>query len=191
MHRYRAPEVILSTGEYTKSVDIWAAGCILAEMLSRRPIFPGRDALHQLQLITDVLGGYITYHSLLQSNPLKKHPPPKNNCLNLPYFYIYINSFFKFPGTPSEMEKLPKMFRNLPIREKVPFKIKYPDANPLACDFLESLLAFDPKDRPTAAEALAHPYLADLHEEVKPLSLSHIHTLSLLYTQPFPYMMFI
>jgi hypothetical protein len=42
--------------EYTKSIDVWSVGCILAEMLGRKPLFPGTDYIHQLNLITDVLG---------------------------------------------------------------------------------------------------------------------------------------
>lgn len=53
---YRAPEIMLSWRAYTKAVDIWSVGCIFAELLARRPLFPGRDYLHQLQLITSVLG---------------------------------------------------------------------------------------------------------------------------------------
>lgn len=39
---YRAPEIMLNSRGYTKSIDVWSVGCILAEMLSNRPIFPGR-----------------------------------------------------------------------------------------------------------------------------------------------------
>lgn len=53
---YRAPEIMLSWRHYTSAVDIWSVGCIFAELLGRRPLFPGRDYLHQLQLITQVLG---------------------------------------------------------------------------------------------------------------------------------------
>ena len=42
---YRAPEVILNASEYTKSVDIYSTGCILAELLGRTPLFPGEDYL--------------------------------------------------------------------------------------------------------------------------------------------------
>ena len=42
---YRAPEVILNASEYNKSVDIYALGCIMAELLGRQPLFPGEDYL--------------------------------------------------------------------------------------------------------------------------------------------------
>jgi len=53
---YRAPEIMLSFKMYTKAIDIWAVGCILAEMLTGRPLFPGRDYSHQLDLILEVIG---------------------------------------------------------------------------------------------------------------------------------------
>ena len=52
---YRAPELVANS-HYNSSIDLWSVGCIFAEMLLRRPLFPGRDHLHQLQLITEVMG---------------------------------------------------------------------------------------------------------------------------------------
>uniref|UniRef100_A0A8C9X914 Mitogen-activated protein kinase n=1 Tax=Sander lucioperca TaxID=283035 RepID=A0A8C9X914_SANLU len=53
---YRAPEIMLNSKGYSKSIDIWSVGCILAEMLSNRPIFPGKHYLDQLNHILGVLG---------------------------------------------------------------------------------------------------------------------------------------
>lgn len=53
---YRAPEIMLTWQRYGKMVDIWSAGCILAEMLRGKPLFPGKDHIHQFFLITEVLG---------------------------------------------------------------------------------------------------------------------------------------
>lgn len=38
---YRAPELLLSCDHYTAAIDVWSVGCILAELLGRRPLFPG------------------------------------------------------------------------------------------------------------------------------------------------------
>mgnify|MGYP003961724439 CR=1 FL=1 len=53
---YRAPEIMLSCQEYTKAIDVWSVGCIFAELMGRKPLFPGDDYIHQLQIISDVLG---------------------------------------------------------------------------------------------------------------------------------------
>jgi len=41
---YRAPELLLAYEEYGPPADIWSVGCILAELLKRRPILPGSDS---------------------------------------------------------------------------------------------------------------------------------------------------
>uniref|UniRef100_A0AC34RJ49 Mitogen-activated protein kinase n=1 Tax=Panagrolaimus sp. JU765 TaxID=591449 RepID=A0AC34RJ49_9BILA len=53
---YRAPEIMLNSKGYTKSIDIWSVGCILAEMLNNKPLFPGKHYLDQLNLILAVIG---------------------------------------------------------------------------------------------------------------------------------------
>ena len=53
---YRAPEIILQWDGYSKAIDLWAVGCILAELIGRKPIFPGMEADHQITLICEVLG---------------------------------------------------------------------------------------------------------------------------------------
>ncbi|XP_032443609.1 mitogen-activated protein kinase 1-like [Xiphophorus hellerii] len=53
---YRAPEIMLNSKGYSKSIDMWSVGCILAEMLSNKPIFPGKHYLDQLNHILGVLG---------------------------------------------------------------------------------------------------------------------------------------
>jgi renal tumor antigen len=53
---YRAPECILTSGTYGTSVDIWAIGCVLFELLTSKPLFPGKHQLDQLNQIHSVLG---------------------------------------------------------------------------------------------------------------------------------------
>uniref|UniRef100_A0A8D2PIT3 mitogen-activated protein kinase n=1 Tax=Zosterops lateralis melanops TaxID=1220523 RepID=A0A8D2PIT3_ZOSLA len=53
---YRAPEVILNWMHYTQTVDIWSVGCIMAEMITGRPLFKGNDHLDQLTEIMKITG---------------------------------------------------------------------------------------------------------------------------------------
>eukprot|EP00297_Palpitomonas_bilix_P006935 CAMPEP_0113896990 /NCGR_PEP_ID=MMETSP0780_2-20120614/18378_1 /TAXON_ID=652834 /ORGANISM="Palpitomonas bilix" /LENGTH=382 /DNA_ID=CAMNT_0000888299 /DNA_START=17 /DNA_END=1165 /DNA_ORIENTATION=+ /assembly_acc=CAM_ASM_000599 len=53
---YRPPEVLLGLKDYDASVDIWSTGCILAELIGRKPLFPGKDYIDQVKIIVDVLG---------------------------------------------------------------------------------------------------------------------------------------
>ncbi|PKI77811.1 hypothetical protein CRG98_001775 [Punica granatum] len=75
-----------------------------------------------------------------------------------------------FLGTPP-VETISKK------KNPVPFAQKFPKADPLALHLLERLLAFDPKDRPTAEEALADPYfhaLANIDKEPTTQAISKL-----------------
>ncbi|KAJ3571619.1 hypothetical protein NP233_g3645 [Leucocoprinus birnbaumii] len=53
---YRAPEIMLTWQKYDVAVDIWSTGCIFAEMLEGKPLFPGKDHVNQFSIITELLG---------------------------------------------------------------------------------------------------------------------------------------
>ncbi|XBH74300.1 hypothetical protein VPH35_101279 [Triticum aestivum] len=53
---YRAPELIFGATEYTTAIDIWSAGCVLAELLTGQPLFPGESGVDQLVEIIKILG---------------------------------------------------------------------------------------------------------------------------------------
>jgi len=53
---YRSPELLLTWKEYTRAMDMWAIGCILAELLKRRPLLTGKNYLHQVSLIFRLVG---------------------------------------------------------------------------------------------------------------------------------------
>jgi len=53
---YRAPDVLLGSRTYNTSIDIWSAGCIMAEMYTGRPLFPGTTNDDQLQKIFRLMG---------------------------------------------------------------------------------------------------------------------------------------
>ncbi|KAJ3682049.1 hypothetical protein LUZ60_014622 [Juncus effusus] len=53
---YRAPELLLGCAQYTAAIDVWSVGCIMGEIMTRDPLFPGRDYVQQLRLITELIG---------------------------------------------------------------------------------------------------------------------------------------
>uniref|UniRef100_A0A668TGB8 mitogen-activated protein kinase n=1 Tax=Oreochromis aureus TaxID=47969 RepID=A0A668TGB8_OREAU len=53
---YRAPEIMLNWMHYNMTVDIWSVGCIMAELLTGRALFPGTDHIDQLKLIMLLVG---------------------------------------------------------------------------------------------------------------------------------------
>jgi len=140
--------VVQGPGDYVdvqaiyEAIDVWSVGCILAEMLSGKPLFPGRDYHHQLTLILDVLG-----------TPT-------------------LDEFYAITTRRSR-----DYIRALPFRKRRPFAQLFPNANPLAIDFLTKTLVchshiylvdmtdstvysdIRSKKRISVEDALAHPYL--------------------------------
>ncbi|KAL2938204.1 Mitogen-activated protein kinase 3 [Bienertia sinuspersici] len=57
---YRAPELLLNSSDYTAAIDLWSVGCIFMELMNRRPLFPGKDHVHQMRLLTEVKSGFGT-----------------------------------------------------------------------------------------------------------------------------------
>ncbi|XP_053772179.1 cyclin-dependent kinase 10 isoform X3 [Desmodus rotundus] len=53
---YRAPELLLGSSTQTTSIDMWALGCVLAELLAHKPLLPGTSEIHQVDLIVQLLG---------------------------------------------------------------------------------------------------------------------------------------
>ena len=68
---YRAPELLVGDVHYDKGVDIWATGCLVSEMLTGEPLFPGDSDIDQIYHISKCLGNLITRHrEIFSSNPL-------------------------------------------------------------------------------------------------------------------------
>ncbi|KAJ3335289.1 Cyclin-dependent kinase-like 3, partial [Kappamyces sp. JEL0680] len=68
---YRAPELLVGDTEYGKAVDVWAAGCIFAELLTGQPLFPGDTDIDQLYRIMKSLGQLTQRHTeIFLRNPL-------------------------------------------------------------------------------------------------------------------------
>jgi len=53
---YRAPEILVGSRTYDKSVDIWALGCMIPELLSGKPLFPGNSNFEALAYVIKTMG---------------------------------------------------------------------------------------------------------------------------------------
>ncbi|XP_067831162.1 cyclin-dependent kinase-like 1 isoform X1 [Heptranchias perlo] len=65
---YRAPELLVGDTQYGPPVDVWAIGCVFAELLSGNPLWPGRSDVDQLYLIRRTLGDLIPRHQKVFSS---------------------------------------------------------------------------------------------------------------------------
>lgn len=126
---YRAPELLLNSSDYTAAIDVWSVGCIFMELMNRKPLFPGRDHVNQMRLLTELRG------------------TPTESDLGF-----------------LQNEDARRFLRQLPPMPRQPLAAIFPHVHPLGIDLIEKMLTFDPTKRITAEDALAHPYLARLHD---------------------------
>lgn len=139
---YRAPEIMLTSSQYSTAIDMWSVGCILGELFICAPLFPGNDYRHQLLLIFQFLG-----------TPSEDE---LNRCIKSPRAKAYISSLPQFRRLNFE-----RAFNNHPNRMK---RFGGAPINPQGIDLLRRLLVFDPKERLSVEEALEHPYVATYHD---------------------------
>ncbi|PWZ40627.1 Mitogen-activated protein kinase 12 [Zea mays] len=62
--------------QYTPAIDIWSIGCIFAELLTGRPLFPRKNVVHKLDIITDLLGTPSSETLSRNESSLFSHPAP-------------------------------------------------------------------------------------------------------------------
>ncbi|XP_036363387.1 dual specificity tyrosine-phosphorylation-regulated kinase 2-like [Octopus sinensis] len=148
---YRAPEVILG-GKYGMPIDIWSLGCILAELLTGYPLFPGEDEGDQLACIIEMLGmppQKLLDHSKRARNFISSKGFPRYCTVStLPDGSSVINGGRSRRGKP----------RGSPGSKEIMAALKGCD-DPLFLDFMRRCLEWDPNSRMTPSQALRHAWL--------------------------------
>ncbi|CAJ1935637.1 unnamed protein product [Sphenostylis stenocarpa] len=130
---YRAPELLLGAKQYSTAIDMWSLGCIMAELLSKEPLFNGRTEFDQLDKIFRILG---TPNEAIWPG-FSKLPGVKVNFVKHQYNLLRK----KFPATS---------FTGSPVLSDSGF------------DLLNKLLTYDPEKRITAEAALNHEWFREV-----------------------------
>ncbi|CAL3965048.1 unnamed protein product [Diplocarpon coronariae] len=152
---YRAPELILGSKHYTPAIDMWAIGCIFAELLSLRPIFKGEEAKmdskktvpfqrNQMQKIVAIMGlptkekwpHLVNMPEYSQVSTLSTSNSRGGSSLEK-WYYGTINQLASASGSTSNASLGAEGFR-----------------------LLSGLLEYDPERRLTAQQALQHPFFS-------------------------------
>lgn len=125
---YKPPELLLGSTQYSTEVDIWGVGCVLFEMMTGKPLFPGNDDKHQLKLIVDLCGTEAIHNA---------NPKEAGSLATLPGYSEFLSAY-----PDSHPSRLRTCFR-------FPTEV---------IDLLERLLCVTPSKRITATEALDHDF---------------------------------
>lgn len=172
---YRAPELILGSQHYTPAIDMWAVGCIFAELLSLRPIFKGEEAKmdskktvpfqrNQMQKIVDIMG-----MPTKEKWPLLASMPEymQLRTLQAPLSHHHPHHHGRHSHQPPSSSNLERWYYSTITQGQTTSAAGLPSSgSPLASlgaegyNLLAALLEYDPEKRLTAAQALEHPFFS-------------------------------
>ncbi|KAK3818327.1 MAG: kinase-like domain-containing protein [Linnemannia gamsii] len=141
---YRSPEVILGMA-YSMAIDMWSLGCILAELYTGYPLFPGENEQEQLSCIMEIQGVPDRY--LIEKSSRKK-------------------VFFDHGGNPKLVVNS-KGKKRRPGSKTLGQALKCSD--PLFLDFIQKCLIWDPEKRIKPREGLQHEWISDIRTPVRSL----------------------
>ncbi|KAI6176003.1 Stress-activated protein kinase JNK [Aphelenchoides bicaudatus] len=152
---YRAPEVILGVG-YGPNVDIWSIGCIFAELIKGRVLFPGTDHIDQWTKIVEVVGTpEPAFTGRLQSTV---RAYVENRPRHAPKAWDVLFPDSCFPRTTDE-PRLSELFKELLKNYDQTPETMYLILAQMARDLISKMLVIDPNYRISVKDALHHPYV--------------------------------
>ncbi|ETO26438.1 mitogen-activated protein kinase HOG1 [Reticulomyxa filosa] len=148
---YRAPEVMLSPKQYGASVDMWAFGCVVAEMITRKVLFCGENLFQTHLKWLNAMRPDLNYvHTIKDHKTLEMHFELLG-CPQLEWIthadglaWVKERKFHERPGQS--------------------FQLLFPTATKEAREFLQKLLIMDPSQRMQVSDALRHPYFAPIRK---------------------------
>ena len=144
---YRAPEVLLRAGEYSAPVDIWAVGAMAVEIATLKPLFPGGNEVDQVWRVCEIMGSpgnwYNKAGARVGGGDWKEGTRLAGKL------------GFSFPKmAPHAMDTI----------------LQAPQWPTSLSQFVTWCLMWDPKNRPTSTQAIAHEYFSDAVDPLRPKS---------------------
>ncbi|KAK3180590.1 Serine/threonine protein kinase [Lecanicillium sp. MT-2017a] len=144
---YRAPEVLLRAGEYSAPVDIWAVGAMAVEVATLKPLFPGGNEVDQVWRVCEIMGS------------------PGHWC-NKAGNRVGGGEWREGNRLASKLGfSFPKM-----APHAIDTILQAPQWPASLSHFVTWCLMWDPRNRPTSAQALSHEYFADAVDPLRPKS---------------------
>ncbi|KAF2637980.1 serine/threonine-protein kinase MAK [Massarina eburnea CBS 473.64] len=141
---YRAPEVLLRAGEYSAPVDIWAVGAMAVEIATLKPLFPGSNEVDQVWRVCEIMGspgGWVSKYGQRVGGGEWKDGVRLAQKLG-----------FSFPKmAPHSIDTI----------------LQAPQWPASLANFVTWCLMWDPRNRPTSAQALAHEYFQDAFDPIR------------------------
>jgi dual specificity tyrosine-phosphorylation-regulated kinase 2/3/4 len=137
---YRAPEVILGLA-YGHPIDVWSLACVLAELVTGTPLFPGEHEAEQMACICEILG--LPPPSLLRDSPRAK-------------LFFDLQTGAALPSKPNSQGKIHR------VGSQTLSGALNGRGDALFVDFLKGCLQWDPERRMTAQQALQHPWIGGM-----------------------------
>ena len=147
---YRSPEVLLCS-PYSHAIDVWSLGCILVEMHTGQPLFNGKNEAEQMWKISDVLG--------LPPDHMIRNAGHKSKVKNL---FKSDNGSYVLNANGKTLKGKTRNFGEIIRRPTAPpYTMEQQCMYSMFEDFIIKMLAYDPAQRVTPAEALKHPFVAN------------------------------
>lgn len=141
---YRAPEVLLRAGEYSAPVDIWAVGAMAVEIATLKPLFPGGNEVDQVWRVCEIMGSPGTW---VNKSGQKVGGGEWKDGVRLAQ-----KLGFSFPKmAPHSMDTI----------------LQAPQWPASLANFVTWCLMWDPRNRPTSSQALAHEYFHDAFDPLR------------------------
>jgi cell division cycle 2-like protein len=166
LKHHRAPELLLGSADYSTAVDMWSIGCIFGELILKEPLLPGKGEIDQLNRVrptssTDLAraGSFTPRPNLtdLQTAGAADGRDLARLLIVAEHQKLQFQRNTAVRLSSLSLRRL-TMFDNVSFRRFSTLRQRFRYTTEAGLDLMSKLLAYDPKKRITAEEALKHPY---------------------------------